>query len=199
MELPRALVLLRMVGSLEEYTPDGICRIRAELATILQLAPSDFDVVARARSARRNADGVDLVITFTSSATARSAVILVEQVKNGTVRSLAGFEIDAADLLPIRADPPSLLPTLLPAGWPSLNLSGVPSLLPLKAPSSVPSLAPSETPTGLRTLVPSSHSENTSLQPSLSPTLKPMLPSSLPPSQRPSSSPSRKTDPRADH
>ncbi len=185
-------MLLRMVGSLEEYVPDGICRISAELATILELAPSDFDVLARARSARRNAAGVDLVITFKSSISEQSAAILAERVKNGTVRSLAGFEIDAAELLPIQAAPPSPLPTLLPTGSPSLNLTGVPSLLLPKAPSSVPSLVPSETPSVLPTLVLSSHSENTSLRPLLSPTWKPMLPSSLPPSQRPSSSPSRK-------
>ena len=94
-----------MLGSLEEFTPDGVCRIRADLATILQLAPSDLDVLARARSARRKAAGVDLVITFSSFASAQSAAILAERVENGTVRILAGFEIHTAELLPIKAAP----------------------------------------------------------------------------------------------
>jgi hypothetical protein len=171
-----------MRGSLEEYTPEAIGRIRADLSMILQLSPCDLDVLARDRSARRKreAAGVELVVTFLKTRdAAQTAAILVEKVTTGTMRTVAGFVIEGVERL-----------AALPSLTPNLGLSALPSLLPSDALNSLPSLAtPSQTHSSVPTLPPSSRSENTSLRPSLSASWKPMQPSTLPLSQSPLSSP----------
>jgi hypothetical protein len=171
-ELPHAVLRLRMLGSLGEYTADAIGRIRLDLATILHVAPCDFDIEARARTSRRKAAGVELVITFRTAIAAQTAAMLVEKIKTGTARTLAGFMIELAELLEA-----SMLPTLRPAGLSSPT--GVPSMLPSQAPSNVPSLAPSQTPSSVPILAPSSPTERTSMRPSLSPTRQPTQASTL--------------------